>query len=80
MLLEFQTMTEREKKAADRRADIHALEADLAFFEARLSLAGDRPDTVYQQAQKKTYELLGEALSKDLETLRGKSREEKEKS
>lgn len=72
MLLEFANMTGKDRKSADRRADIQALEADMAFFDARLSLAGDRQETVYQEAQKKTYRLLGEVLSKDLEALRGK--------
>ena len=57
------------------RIDISSMEADLAFFEARLSLAGDAPDTVYQLAQIKTYETLGLLISDNLKTLRGKQRQ-----
>lgn len=42
----------------------------MAFFEARLSLAGDQPDTVYQLAQIKTYKTLGVLLGDALKTLR----------
>ena len=41
------------------RERLSELEADLAFFEARLSLAGEAPDTAYQRAQIKTYRTLG---------------------
>ena len=55
-----------------RSADLFALEADVAYFDARISLAGEHPDTAYQKAQKKTYETLGKVMSGDLETLRRK--------
>jgi len=42
----------------------------MAFFEARLSLAGEHPDTVYQQAQIKTYQTLGLLLGHQLNSLR----------
>jgi hypothetical protein len=54
------------------RVDVCSLEADMAFFEARLSLAGDTPDTLYQLAQIKTYQTLGILLGDTLETLRPK--------
>ena len=44
------------------RADLYSLEADVAFFEARLSFAGDAPDTAYQRAQIKTYQTLGSLI------------------
>lgn len=52
------------------RIDVCSLEADMAFFEARLSLAGDAPDTAYQRAQIKTYQTLGVLLGATLSTLR----------
>ena len=47
----------------------------MAFFEARLSLAGEAPDTLYQLAQIKTYQTLGALLGDTLKTLRPKSRD-----
>jgi hypothetical protein len=52
------------------RGDLCSLEADMAFFEARLSLAGEAPDTLYQLAQIKTYQTLGALLGDTLKTLR----------
>jgi hypothetical protein len=49
---------------------VSALEADIAYFDARLSLLGDVPVTRYQSAQIKTYRLLEEALSSILVELR----------
>ncbi len=48
------------------RADIFALEADIAFFEARLSFADGAPDTAYQRAQIKTYQTLESLFSDTL--------------
>jgi hypothetical protein len=42
----------------------------MAFFEARLSLAGDAPDTSYQLAQIKTYQTLGLLVGDTLKTLK----------
>ena len=42
----------------------------MAFFEARLSLAGDDPDTLYQRAQIKTYQTLGILLGDTLKQLK----------
>jgi len=56
------------------RMDVSTLEADMAFFEARLSLAADDPDTLYQRAQIKTYQTLGLQLGDTLERLRPKRR------
>ena len=52
------------------RVDVYSLEADMAFFEARLSLAGEAPDTAYQRAQIKTYKTLGVLLGAKLRALR----------
>ena len=54
--------------------DLCSLEADLAFFEARLSLAGEAPDTVYQRAQIKTYQTLGALLGETVDKLRPRPR------
>ena len=55
---------------ASVRVDVSSLEADIAFFEARLSLAGDARDTTYQRAQVKTYRTLGRLLGQTLDRLR----------
>lgn len=55
---------------AKSRAEIYALEADMAFFEARLSLASGAPDTVYQRAQIKTYQTLGALMGEVLANAR----------
>lgn len=52
------------------RVDVVSLEADLAFFEARISFAGEAPDTVYQRAQIKAYRALGDQLGATLESLK----------
>ena len=44
-------------------------------IDARLSLAGDRQDTAYQKAQKKTYETLGRLMSGTIEQLRRKPKD-----
>ncbi len=50
--------------------DVSSLEADMAFFEARLSLAGNASDSLYQAAQVKTYETLGHLIGERLKTLK----------
>jgi hypothetical protein len=50
--------------------DLCSLEADMAFFEARLSLAGEAPDTKSQQAQIKAYRTLGVLVGDTLKTLK----------
>lgn len=50
--------------------DIFTLEADIAFFEARLSFADHAPDTSYQRAQIKTYRTLGAQLGERLRAVR----------
>ena len=50
-----------------------AVEADVAYFNARLELVGD-PQTYYQQAQVKVYGVLVNALGDPLKRLRGSER------
>jgi hypothetical protein len=50
-------------------ADASTLKADLAFFEARLSLASGMADTSYQRAQSKVFQILGEELAGRLSQL-----------
>lgn len=59
------------------RFHVSTLEADIAFFEARLSLAGESPETVYQLAQIKTYQTLCQILGQTLATLKPKKRQKK---
>ena len=42
----------------------------MAFFEARLTLAGEAPDTAYQRAQIKTYQTLNALIGKTLKGLK----------
>ena len=42
---------------------VSALEADLAYFQARLELLGE-PKSSHQKAQKRVYEALGRSLEK----------------
>jgi len=44
-------------------SDAATLRADLAFFEARLSLASGMADTSYQRAESKVFQILGQELS-----------------
>lgn len=64
----------RFKNSSTVRTDIAALEADVAFFAARLSLAGKQTNSAYQQAQKKAYQALGEQMTDTLIELRSRSR------
>jgi hypothetical protein len=54
--------------------DIPGLEADLAFFEARLSLLTGMPDSLYLRAQLRTYHALEEAVHGELDSLRRDSK------
>jgi hypothetical protein len=65
-------MSKQASSVLDGRLDVSSLEADMAFFEARLSLAGDTPDTSYQLAQIKTYQTLGLLVGDTLKTLKPK--------
>jgi hypothetical protein len=63
-------MSKQASTVLDSRLDVPSLEADMAFFEARLSLAGDVPETSYQLAQIKTYQTLGLLVGDTLKTLK----------
>jgi len=52
-------------------ADAATLKADLAFFDARLSLASGMADTSYQRAESKVFQILGQQLSGRLSQLGG---------
>lgn len=56
--------------SAAHKVDVSSLEADMAFFEARLSLAGQSPNTVYQIAQIKTYQTLGKLVGETLKSVK----------
>lgn len=63
-------MEKRKSSPPRPRVDIASMEADLAFFEARLSLADHAPDTSYQRAQVKTYQTLGRLIGESLSSMR----------
>ncbi len=54
------------------RLTITGLEADLAYFQARLELIG-KPTTINQSAQLATFQLLISALNENLERLKRKT-------
>jgi len=53
------------------RLNISTLEADVAYFDARLALLDGQPDSYHQVAQIKAYLELGQVLSGMLLRLRG---------
>jgi hypothetical protein len=61
-----------DKKKGDEWAkpSVSGLEADIAYFDARLALLDENPATSYQQAQKLTYTLLETTLGYSLVRLR----------
>ncbi len=62
---------EQEDKWA--RPSVSGLEADIAYFDARLSLLEEEPMTAYQKAQMHTYKTLESALIQSLVRLRNRS-------
>ncbi len=59
---------EREKQVRRRAmAVIGELEADLAYFDARMALIGDDPETPYQKAQFKLFRALDRQLKSRLD-------------
>lgn len=62
--------------APGKLQDIPSLEADLAFFEARLSLLQGRPDSLYQRAQLRIYGALEQAMHERLDGLRRELKKE----
>jgi hypothetical protein len=49
-------------RPAGRTRLASAIEADLAYFDARLTLIGDQPATSYQEAQVRAFQLLSRQL------------------
>ena len=69
----------KDKPEGNHKLRKSELEADVAYFEARLSMLDDEVETNYQQAQKKIYTLLGDALSRSLTELEEKKAQEGDK-
>jgi len=67
-------MSKQASVLSGNQPDVCSLEADMAFFEARLSLAGDAPGTKYQLAQIKTFQTLGLLVGDTLKTLKPRTR------
>ncbi|RMG35016.1 MAG: hypothetical protein D6720_07940 [Gammaproteobacteria bacterium] len=53
-----------------KKKDVSAIEADVAYFGARIAFAERGEQTVYKQAQRKACEALSRALQAKLERLR----------
>lgn len=66
-------MNRKRSSIRSTKAETYRLQADLAFFEARLALAGVAPDTSYHRAQIKAFTVLGEQLGRRLPKPRPKS-------
>ena len=61
---------------------ISSLEADIAYFDARLTLLNEKPASYYQDAQIRAYRELETILGEHLQRLRqahGKSRNQKKR-
>lgn len=56
-----------EMEKAER---IRSIEADIAFFEARLAFASRGEDSPYKQAQRRAFESLRDSLNETLQDLR----------
>ena len=54
------------------KSDINAIEADIAYFEARLTFAQRGEDSTYKQAQRRACRALSDSLSETLRRLRKK--------
>jgi len=54
-----------------RRFLLIQLESDLAYFRARMALIGESPGTTNQEAQKRTFKLLHQALGQQLIQTKG---------
>lgn len=61
------------------RPSVSKLEADIAYFDARLCLLDDSPSSCYRNAEKKAYKTLEVSLSETLERLRNGQRKRKKK-
>lgn len=57
--------------------DIPALEADVAYFEARLSLLNDMPHSLYHRAQLRAYGALEQALNDTLDGMRREAKKQR---
>ncbi len=63
-------MSDKQKDKKAKGPDIHAIEADVAYFDARISFASRGERTMYKRAQRKAYEALSKSLSDKLDRLR----------
>jgi hypothetical protein len=59
-----------KKKEQWAKPSVSGLEADIAYFDARLALLKENPATSYQQAQRLTYTMLETTLGYNLVRLR----------
>lgn len=66
--------SKRSKPSAWSLPSSSKLEADIAYFEARLSMLDEKPATCYQNAQRRAYSALESSLSETLERLRAQQR------
>ena len=63
--------TEKGRNGDWERPSISALEADVAYFNARLALLSKVPESPYQEAQLRAYKRLEEVLQENLTRLKG---------
>jgi len=58
---------------------ITALEADLAYFDALVTFAGQIPETIYQRAQIRIFRTLTEMVANELEQTKEEARQRAKK-
>ncbi|HHI76573.1 MAG TPA: fumarate hydratase [Gammaproteobacteria bacterium] len=63
-------MEDKKRQGAPRLDDPNAIEADIAYFDARIAFASRGEQTAYKAAQRKACEALSRSLSEVLERLR----------
>jgi hypothetical protein len=61
------------------RPSVSKLEADIAYFDARISLLGDQASSCYQSAEIKAYRALEASLNETLERLRRRKKRRRER-
>jgi len=67
-------VTEKPTTSKARKPCIGSIEADIAFFNARLALVRHHPDTAYKKAQINMYHAMKKVLKVQLEELQIKQK------
>ena len=68
---------DKKKKKQWARLTVSSLEADVAYFDARLAMLDEKADSYYQLAQARAYTELEKVLTELLTRLRGRPKRQK---